>query len=480
MRTCEGRGVYLRKDNRDFIQQYLKERDQLEINTEFEGGIGQEGDIQALRKMSVMRGSHAFENSTDSFKEERRELPIAAGDKVVLSEEILRRLGVEDASSLRIIDCGDKIEIHPSIHNLSKLYIEPTSNCNLDCQTCIRKTWQEPLGDMDIEVFESLIDQMKDFRSIRSVMFGGFGEPTYHPDILYMIQRVKSLGLQAEMVTNGTLLDEKMLQGLLESKLDTLWVSFDGTSEENFDDIRAGASFSKLVQNLQLLDSLNKKSSHKIKVGIAFVVMKRNIHELSNLGSLAERVKARMISVSNVIPYSKSMLDQMVCDRLVNNTNLEYGIPIDIPLIDYTEETKQYLFELFRDYNNIRIMKNKIRPEVGSCRFIKERCSFVRWDGAVSPCMGLLHSHKSYFIIGEVEREVTHYALGNIKEKRLKEIWDSEEYHDFRERVDFFGFSPCLRCGPCLMAEKNQEDCFGNLFPTCGGCLWAQGVIQCP
>jgi hypothetical protein len=30
------------------------------------------------------------------------------------------------------------------------------------------------------------------------------------------------------------------------------------------------------------------------------------------------------------------------------------------------------------------------------------------------------------------------------------------------------------------MAEKNEEDCFANSFPTCGGCLWAQGVIQYP
>jgi hypothetical protein len=30
------------------------------------------------------------------------------------------------------------------------------------------------------------------------------------------------------------------------------------------------------------------------------------------------------------------------------------------------------------------------------------------------------------------------------------------------------------------MTESNQEDCFGNTFPTCGGCLWAQGFIRCP
>ena len=35
-------------------------------------------------------------------------------------------------------------------------------------------------------------------------------------------------------------------------------------------------------------------------------------------------------------------------------------------------------------------------------------------------------------------------------------------------------------CGGCNQVDANKEDCFGSTFPTCGGCLWAQGVIQCP
>jgi dihydroorotate dehydrogenase subfamily 1 len=38
----------------------------------------------------------------------------------------------------------------------------------------------------------------------------------------------------------------------------------------------------------------------------------------------------------------------------------------------------------------------------------------------------------------------------------------------------------CTSCGACELMNNNEEDCFGNKFPTCGGCLWAQGVIQCP
>ena len=43
-----------------------------------------------------------------------------------------------------------------------------------------------------------------------------------------------------------------------------------------------------------------------------------------------------------------------------------------------------------------------------------------------------------------------------------------------------FNFSPCIQCGGCDFFESNQEDCIGSPMPACGGCLWAQGVIQCP
>ena len=53
-------------------------------------------------------------------------------------------------------------------------------------------------------------------------------------------------------------------------------------------------------------------------------------------------------------------------------------------------------------------------------------------------------------------------------------------YEAFRSKVREFHFSPCTICGHCSHVEGNEEDCYGNAFPTCGGCLWAEGLIQCP
>jgi hypothetical protein len=70
--------------------------------------------------------------------------------------------------------------------------------------------------------------------------------------------------------------------------------------------------------------------------------------------------------------------------------------------------------------------------------------------------------------------------VGNVIERDLNVLWNAPEYITFRERVQKFDFSYCIFCGGCNLIETNEEDCFGNTFPTCGGCLWAQGVIQCP
>ncbi len=83
---------------------------------------------------------------------------------------------------------------------------------------------------------------------------------------------------------------------------------------------------------------------------------------------------------------------------------------ISLPRLDINNLTKDAIFSLLRGYDNLTLMGNPVRTEIKSCRFIRERCTFVRWDGKVSPCMGLLHSHTSY-LYGN-ERAIEAYFVG--------------------------------------------------------------------
>ncbi|HAH31815.1 MAG TPA: radical SAM protein [Elusimicrobia bacterium] len=394
---------------------------------------------------------------------------------IALPPETARKLGLSAGAHLDIVVRRGRVEILPDIHSLSRVYIEPTSNCNLTCRACIQRTWSEPQGNMTQVVFNKLLKDLRHFPHLESVMLGGFGEPTAHPDVIQMVAALKETGARVEMVSNGTLLDAKMAEGLLDARLDRLWISFDGADELNFERARQGARFKEVVGNL-------KRLRDKLELGIAFVVSRSNFADLKNLSWLAKKTGAIYVSVSNIIPYSPEMEHQMVCAQALTLNSMAQAsgrVEVDLPRIDINEATKDTLWRLAGGNEAVSLMGTPLGARIDECRFIRERCAFIRWDGQVSPCMALLHSHVIHF--HGAERRNTSHSFGNIAKRDLLEIWNAPDYISFREKVSKFDFAPCHVCGGCGYSAENKEDCGGNIHPAvCGGCLWAQGIIQCP
>ena len=120
-----------------------------------------------------------------------------------------------------------------------KVYVEPTSACNLSCATCVRHAWEEPEGFMAWETFEAVVDALAPIDGHvvepalsrpRTIAFMGLGEPLLHPRFLDMVRLAKRRGLRAEVTTNALLLGADLAAGLLEASLDQLVVSIDGSS----------------------------------------------------------------------------------------------------------------------------------------------------------------------------------------------------------------------------------------------------------
>lgn len=365
--------------------------------------------------------------------------------------------------------------------DLKKIYIEPTSNCNLKCKTCIRNTWTHDFKDMDFNMFKKIINDLRQFQSLETIMISGFGEPLIHKNIIDMIKMIKELNLNVELITNGTLLNEEMCKELINSKLDKLWVSIDGVSEKSYENIRVGAKQAKVLKNLINLKRLRKESNSKMMLGISFVAVEDNIEEIPELLTLARKIAAKDIKVTNVLPYTKDMVKKALYNRTITLGAcdvLDFKFNIDLPIIDVDEKTKEPLYRVFRSMNNVCVMGDLIARKFDYCKFIKEGCMVIGADGRVSPCLALLYRNKTF--LHGYERDIKAVSYGNVKETNLYDIWNSNEYSDFRKRVDEFVFPGCTYCGGCNLLESNEEDCFGNEFPVCGACLWAQGIIQCP
>ena len=373
------------------------------------------------------------------------------------------------------------------VDQLTKLYVELTTACNLDCVMCVRRTWKdEGYGPMRWELYQQLMEQLSEFPQPPTIHFGGYGEPMTYPWFLEAIELAKSIGAPVEMTTNGTLLTPDFAQALIDLNVDKIMVSIDGVSPEVYGDIRVHSDFRQVVSNF--IELFRRKVSqrgrglHKPIVGISFVAMKRNIADLGKLPQLAHQIGASEIKVSNVVPYYPQLADEILYDRALYS--LAYrsspAIPdMSLPKMNLDETTVPALMDVFDSTVTISWKQSALSKYNDYCEFTQQGYAVIRRDGAVAPCLELMRDHTVY-LLGRPQH-VTHYTLGNITEQSLREIWESPEYSDFRRRVREFPYSPCLTCGGCERFEENYQDCNeNNVFPVCGRCPWAQGFVQCP
>jgi MoaA/NifB/PqqE/SkfB family radical SAM enzyme len=402
--------------------------------------------------------------------------------RLVLPPEIRQTYGLQPGARLRLDEGRNDVRLHRPVTHLAKVYVEPTTYCNLDCRTCIRHHWDETLGSMSEETFASLFSGLGDFSPPPTVFFGGLGEPLANPSTIKWVGEAKSLGANVELITNGTLLNEKRARGLIEAGLDALWVSIDGATPESYSDVRLGDELPRVIENLERFRRL-RGGGHfpKPEIGIAFVAMRRNINELPKVIALGKHLGAKRFMASNVLPYTEELIGETLYNHILRNITYlpsPFHASLRLPRMDIDETTQEAFFQALNSGCNVELNGYNLGGANDVCIFIEGGALAIGWDGSVSPCPPLLHNHTSY--LHGKERVTRRHVIGNIKECSLNDLWNDEAYVAYRERVQSFAFAPCSPCGGCDLSEANEEDCFGIPHPACGGCLWAQGVIQCP
>lgn len=402
--------------------------------------------------------------------------------RLVLPAGSLDQLGLKPGTPVRLVCEANRAYLRRPVTQLAKVYVEPTNQCNLACRTCLRNSWKEAPGYMTETIFAGILEGLRGCVPRPLVFFGGLGEPLAHPAIVDMVSQVKALGCRAELITNATLLDERTTRGLIAAGLDMLWVSLDGARPESYADVRLGAALPEVLANVTHFRAA-RRSSHAPTplIGVVFVAMKRNIADLPDLLNLASHLGATRVLVTNLLPYTPEMNDELLYAGVLND--IAYlpspWVPhIELPKLELDPVTRGPLYQILRQMWNVSLAGNNLGAANDYCPFVEAGAIAIGWDGNASPCLPLLHTHTSY--LNRRVRRSRRYIIGNVAEQGLIAVWNDAEHLAFRRRVQAFDFAPCTFCGGCELSESNETDCFGTVFPSCGGCLWAQGVIRCP
>ncbi|HPH94934.1 MAG TPA: tungsten cofactor oxidoreductase radical SAM maturase [Anaerolineaceae bacterium] len=359
---------------------------------------------------------------------------------------------------------GDLI-LRPRLPDAEKLYIEPTTACNLECRTCIRHAWEDPQAMMNRATFDKIIVSLPGLPKLNRVIFTSFGEPLTHPGLMDMIAAVRRANIEVTVGTNGLLLNADVSRELIRLGVDRIMVSIDGGKPETYEGVR-GALLSQVIENIERFNALKHEMNALFPaVGVEFVIMRSNFGELDDITRLAMRLNVSRILVSNVLPYAADMQHETLYSHQ----------PVE-PFKTTSWALRAGAWVMWATLELPRMHWGAERR----CRFIKDKAMAIGWDGGVSPCYALSHNYH-YHAIDGCRKQVQRYVLGNVNQTPLDEIWMTEEYMRFRAEVGVFHFPSCPDCDlrdTCDL-RKDNEGCWG-LNPSCADCLWAQDIIRCP
>ena len=270
--------------------------------------------------------------------------------------------------------------------------IEPTTSCNLRCPECPSglRSFTRPTGMLDEKLYKQVIDELSD--TLLYLIFYFQGEPYLHPKFLDLVKYASKKGIYTATSTNAHYLNDTNAKKTIESGLDRMIISIDGTTQEVYEQYRKGGSLSKVIEGTKNIvkwkKELKSKTPHII---YQFLVVKPNEHQMLEVRKLAKDIGV---------------------DEIAFKTAQIYDYQQGSDLIPSIDKFSRYR----RNSDGIYQIKNKL---LDHCWKMWHSC-VITWDGLVVPCC--------FDKDGE-------YRLGDLKEQSFSTLWQSEPYTDFRQSL---------------------------------------------
>lgn len=270
--------------------------------------------------------------------------------------------------------------------------IEPTTSCNLRCPECPSglRSFTRPTGMLQQEVFKTIMDEIGD--KLHYLTFYFQGEPYLHPQFLEMVQIANKKKIYTATSTNAHYLTDENAQKTIQSGLDRLIISIDGTSQETYQQYRVGGNLNKVLEGTKNIVKWKKQlKSSTPHIIFQFLVVKPNEHQIEEVETLAK---------------------ELGVDEVLFKTAQIYDYEQGSPLIPSIERYSRYTQNTDGSYS----IKNKL---LNHCWKMWHSC-VITWDGAVVPCC--------------FDKDAE-YKMGTIADQTFSQIWQSLPYQNFRKSL---------------------------------------------
>src|SRR6195952_2649768 len=168
---------------------------------------------------------------------------------------------------------------------------EPTTSCNLRCPECPSglRSFTRPRGMLEMNFFRKMIDQMAP--ELLYLTFYFQGEPFLNPGFLEMVKYASDKGIYTATSTNAHYLNDENARKTIESGLDRLIISIDGTTQDVYQQYRVGGKLDKVLEGAKNIVKWKKELNSKTPfVFFQFLVVKHNEHQIEDVKRLAKEI----------------------------------------------------------------------------------------------------------------------------------------------------------------------------------------------
>ena len=268
---------------------------------------------------------------------------------------------------------------------------EPTTSCNLRCPECPSglRSFTRPTGMLEENFFKKTIDEIHE--TLMYLIFYFQGEPYLNPEFLNMVQYASAKKIYTATSTNAHYLSDEAARQTVESGLDRLIISIDGTTQDVYEQYRVGGNLQKVIEGTKNIVKWKKKlKSNKPFVIFQFLVVKPNEHQIAEVKKLAAELGVDQVRLKTAQIY------------------------------DYQEDPNGLIPENAR-YSRYKKMtdgsyspKNKLSNHCWKLW----HANVITWDGLVVPCC--------------FDKDATH-RLGDLKKNSFQSIWQDPAYKAFRK-----------------------------------------------
>lgn len=270
--------------------------------------------------------------------------------------------------------------------------IEPTTACNLRCPECPSglRSFSRKTGNLNKDSFKSFVDQIH--KNVAYLTFYFQGEPYLNPDFLEMTRYASEKGMITSTSTNAHFLNDVNARETVESGLDRLIISIDGTDQKTYSSYRKEGNLDKVIRGTKNVIRWKKELNSAFpEIVFQFLVVRPNEHQIEEVKSLG-----RKLGVDRVVLKSAQIYDY------------EKGSPLIPENIRYSRYKKKK--------DGTWEIKNKL---LNHCWRMWSSC-VVTWDGNLVPCC--------------FDKDASHKA-GNVFTESFDKVWKGVELAGFRKQV---------------------------------------------